>query len=156
VTAKFPYAVILTHRPENAMNQTTLKGSCLCGAVRYKVTGEPKRFFHCHCSRCRKATGTGHASNLFVQPGALMWFKGEEQIRSFKVPEARRFTNSFCGICGSRLPRHAKDIDAVIIPSGSLDDDAPMEPQARIFYGSRASWSCAGDRLPVYPENPPQ
>ena len=53
------------------MTQTTLSGSCLCGAVRYEATGEPKRFVHCHCSRCRKATGTGHASNLFLQPGAL-------------------------------------------------------------------------------------
>jgi hypothetical protein len=134
------------------MSQKTLKGSCLCGAVSYEVTGEPKRFFHCHCSRCRKATGTGHASNLFVQPGTLRWFTGEEQIRSFKVPEAKRFSNNFCGICGSRLPRQAKDIDAVIVPSGSLDDDAPIMPQARIFYESRASWSCTGDGLPVHPE----
>ena len=138
------------------MNQTTLKGSCLCGAVKYEVTGDPRRFFHCHCSRCRKATGTGHASNLFVQPGALIWFQGDEQIRSFKVPEAKRFTNNFCGICGSRLPRVAKDIGAVIIPCGSLDDDVPIKPQARIFYGSRASWSCTGDGLPLYPESPPQ
>lgn len=138
------------------MSQTILNGSCLCGAVKYEVTGEPKRFFHCHCSRCRKATGTGHASNLFVQPGMLKWLKGEEQIRAFKVPEAKRFTNNFCGICGSRLPRQAKDTDTVMIPSGSLDDDAPIKPQARIFAGSRASWSCSDDGLPVYREYAPQ
>jgi hypothetical protein len=60
------------------MSQTTLKGSCLCGAVTYEASGEPKRFYHCHCSRCRKATGTGHASNLFLQPGTLRWLSGEE------------------------------------------------------------------------------
>jgi hypothetical protein len=138
------------------MSQTGLNGSCLCGAVKYKVTGEPKRFFHCHCSRCRKATGTGHASNLFVQPGVLAWLQGEEQIRAFKVPEAQRFTNSFCITCGSRLPRQAKGTDIVLIPSGSLDGDAPIKPQARIFSGSRASWSCSGDGLPVYDEYAPQ
>ena len=138
------------------MSQTTLKGGCLCGAVKYEVTGEPKRFFHCHCSRCRKATGTGHASNLFLQPGILKWLKGEDQIRAFKVPEAKRFTNSFCGTCGSRLPRQAKDSDVVMIPCGSLDDDAPIKPQARIFSGSRAGWSCAGDGLPVHAEYAPQ
>jgi hypothetical protein len=138
------------------MSQTTLKGSCLCGATKYEVTGEPTRFFHCHCSRCRKATGTGHASNLFVQPGALRWLRGEEQLRSFKVPEAKRFTNNFCSTCGSRLPRQAKDSDIVMIPCGSLDDDAPIKPQARIFSGSRATWSCAGDGLPDYPEYAPQ
>jgi len=137
------------------VTQTTLKGSCLCGAVKYEVTGEPQRFLHCHCSRCRKATGTGHASNLFLQPGVLTWLSGEEQVRAYKVPEAKRFTNSFCGTCGSRLPR-ARDPDTVMIPSGSLDDDAPIKPQARIFSGSRASWSCGGDGLPTYPESAPQ
>lgn len=138
------------------MDPTSLKGSCLCGAVKYEVAGESKRFFHCHCSRCRKATGTGHASNLFVQPGVLSWRKGEDQIRSFKLPEAKRFTNNFCATCGSRLPRYIKEIDAIVIPCGSLDDDAPIRPQARIFYASRASWSCAGDGVPVYPEGAPQ
>ena len=137
------------------MSQTRLTGSCLCGGTKYEVSGDAKRFFHCHCSRCRKATGTGHASNLFVQPGALKWLKGEAQLRSFKVPEAMRFTNVFCGSCGSRMPRQAKDGDVVMIPSGSLDDDAPIKPQARIFSGSRASWSCDGDGLPVYPEYAP-
>jgi hypothetical protein len=138
------------------MNQTTWKGGCLCGAVKYQVSGEPKRFVHCHCSRCRKATGTGHASNLFLQPGELQWLKGEDQIRSFKVPEAQRFTNVFCASCGARLPRQLKGTDTVVIPCGSLDDDAPIRPQARIFSGSRASWSCSGDGLPVFPEYAPQ
>jgi hypothetical protein len=137
------------------MSQSTLRGSCLCGAVKYEVSGEPKRFFHCHCSRCRKATGTGHASNLFIQPGVLQWLTGEEQVRAFKVPEAKRFTNNFCAVCGSRLPRQPKDTDVVVIPAGSLDDEAPMRPQARIFSGSRANWSCGDDELTVYPEGPP-
>jgi hypothetical protein len=137
------------------MEQSDLKGSCLCGAVTYEVSGHPKRFYHCHCSRCRKATGTGHASNLFLQPATLKWLSGEEQVRSFKVPEAKRFSNSFCAICGSRLPRQAKDSDMVMIPAGSLDDAAPIKPQARIFSASRTSWSCTSDELASYPEFPP-
>jgi hypothetical protein len=132
-----------------------LKGGCLCGRVRYEVTGEAKRFYHCHCSRCRKATGTGHASNIFFQPAALKWLTGQEHIRTFKVPEAKRFTNQFCLICGGRLPRHPEGTDTVVVPAGSLDDEAPIEPQARIFTASRASWSCAGDEVPIYPESPP-
>lgn len=137
------------------MAPSTLKGSCLCGAVKYQVTGEPKRFFHCHCSRCRKATGTGHASNLFIQPGSLQWLEGEERIRTFKVPDAIRFTNNFCATCGARLPRQAKDSDIVMIPAGSLDDAAPIKPQARIFSESRTNWSCTGDEIPVYSEYAP-
>lgn len=138
------------------MGQTTLKGSCLCGSVKYEVTGEPKRFVHCHCSRCRKATGTGHATNLFLQPASLRWLGGEEHIHSFKVPEAKRFTNTFCATCGGRLPRQMAGTDAVVIPAGSLDDEIPLKPEARIFHGSRASWSCEADSLPVYAEYPPQ
>lgn len=138
------------------MTQSTLTGSCLCGAVKYEASGEAKRFLHCHCSRCRKASGTGHASNLFLQPGTLKWLAGEDQVRAFKVPEAKRFTNTFCATCGSRLPRQAAGTDIVLIPAGSLDDEAPIAPQGRIFYGSRASWSCGGDELPVFDEYAPQ
>jgi hypothetical protein len=138
------------------MTQTKLKGSCLCGAVKYRVTGEATRFLHCHCSRCRKATGTGHASNLFLQPGTLEWLSGAEQVRSFKVPEAKRFTNAFCATCGGRVPRQPPGADMVIIPAGSLDDEVPIKPQGRIFYGSRTAWSCDDATLPTFAEYPPQ
>jgi hypothetical protein len=123
------------------MASQTLKGSCLCGAVRYAATGEAQRFYHCHCSRCRKASGTGHASNLFLK-GSIKWESGEDVIRMFKVPEAERFTNSFCEICGGRVPRFIEPYGVVFIPAGSLDDEPDLEPQARIFCGSRARWSC--------------
>jgi hypothetical protein len=92
---------------------------------------------------------------LFLQPGELKWLSGEDQVRAFKVPEAQRFINSFCATCGSRLPRQAKESDMVLIPAGSLDEAAPIRPQARIFSDSRAGWSCTDDELPVYPELPP-
>ncbi|MBV8208595.1 MAG: GFA family protein [Burkholderiaceae bacterium] len=70
--------------------------------------------------------------------------------------EAKRFANHFCAVCGGRLPLQPKDTDAVIIPAGSLDEEAPIRPQARIFAASRASWSCSGDAMTVYQESPPQ
>ena len=85
-----PWAICWRCTLLRPMNQSTLKGSCLCGAVKFEVSGEPRLFFHCHCSRCRKLTGTGHASNMFFQPGVIKWLKGEEQIRGFKLPEAKR------------------------------------------------------------------
>jgi hypothetical protein len=133
------------------MTRISLKGSCLCGAVRYEVTGEPVRFHHCHCSRCRKATGTGHATNLFLQPGALQWISGDDRVRLHKVPQAERFANQFCTDCGARLPRLIAGTDNVMIPAGSLDDPIPLAPQARIFQDSRAAWSCVGDSLPRFP-----
>lgn len=135
------------------MTDQILTGSCLCGMARYTVTGEAKAFYHCHCSRCRKASGTGHASNLFLQ-GSLTWESGEELISRYKIPEAERFSNTFCRTCGSRLPRFVEKLDMVFIPAGSLDDEPDMAPQARIFTGSRAAWSCDDAALPEFDEYP--
>ena len=135
------------------MTTAHLEGGCLCGDVRYTVEGEPQRFYHCHCSRCRKATGTGHASNLFVQ-GTLAWNRGEELIVSFKLPEAERFTNTFCSRCGARLPRFIKALGTVFIPAGSLDSETSFIPQARIFMGSRANWSCTTPSIQEFAEYP--
>ena len=135
------------------MSTSSLSGSCLCGAVRYTATGEAQRFYHCHCKRCRKASGTGHASNLFLA-GRLDWGSGEDQLISYKLPEAERFTNTFCRICGSRMPRFIEKLDMVFIPAGSLDEEPDLAPQARIFTGSRADWSCEGTEVPVFTEYP--
>ncbi|MDF9393722.1 MULTISPECIES: GFA family protein [Methylococcus] len=131
-----------------------LKGSCLCGAVKYEVSGDPQRFYHCHCSRCRKSSGTGHATNLFVANADLVFTDGKSLLKQFKVPEAKRFTRQFCSHCGSQVARFVPEIDGVVIPAGSLDDEIPIKPQARIFWDSRAEWSCDGDTLPRYAEYP--
>ena len=136
------------------MSNKTLSGSCLCGKVRYTATGQEQRFYHCHCMRCRKASGTGHASNLFVQ-GTLAWESGEELVTSFKVPDAKHFTNTFCRECGGRLPRFIEAVDMVFIPAGSLDDVPEMGPQARIFTDSGAAWACDDSELPEFSKYPP-
>ena len=133
------------------MSTSTLSGGCLCGAARYKATGEAVRFYHCHCQRCRRATGTGHASNLFLK-GTLSWDSGESLIKSYKLPEAERFTNTFCGTCGGRLPRFIEPMGMVFIPAGSLDEEPDISPQARIFAGSASNWSCDETGLPTFKE----
>lgn len=136
------------------MTQPTFRGSCLCGSVQYEISGEPQRFNHCHCRRCRKATGTGHASNLLIKPGSIKWIQGEELVHSYKIPEAKRFTSRFCSMCGSQVPRYVKETDMIVIPAGSLDSDPMIKPGARIFWDSRVSWSCSGDDIPVHSEYP--
>lgn len=134
------------------MTEQTLKGSCLCGALQFVVTGEPTHFFHCHCSRCRKSTGTGHASNLFISNGVLAWAGDIALIRTYKLPEAERFARTFCAQCGGPLPREIGDTGRVFVPAGTLDDEPNIKPQARIFDSSKASWSCAGDQVPCFPQ----
>lgn len=137
------------------MPELTLQGSCLCGAVSYVVTGTPQRFYHCHCSRCRKSSGTGHATNLMMTNATLRFTHGEALLKRFKLPDSERFSRQFCTKCGSPLARVVPELDAVVIPAGSLDDGIPIKPQARIYWDSRTDWSCDGDTLPRFPEGPP-
>jgi hypothetical protein len=136
------------------MSKIKLQGSCLCGAVQYEATGTPTRFYHCHCSRCRKSSGTGHATNLFLEEARLVFVKGEDAVLRYKIPEAERFTRQFCSKCGSAVARFVPEKNAIVIPAGSLDNDPPIMPQARIFWDSRASWSCSDDNIPCFAELP--
>jgi hypothetical protein len=136
------------------VEKASFKGSCLCGSVQYELSGEPKRFYHCHCRRCRKASGTGHASNIMVKPDQFGWLSGEELLRRYKVPEAERFYTQFCSQCGSAMPRLVPELGMIVIPAGSLDHEIDLEPQARIFWDSRSEWSCSDKDLPTYAEYP--
>lgn len=134
------------------MSDVVLRGSCLCGAVRYELTQAPEWSHNCHCSRCRKATGAGYASNLFVPLEALRYTAGERHLSSFKPPDAERFTHIFCGLCGGTLPFKNEARGRAGVPMGSLDDDPGYRPRAHIFVGSKASWTAITDDLPQHPE----
>jgi len=116
------------------------RGSCLCKAVQYEVELPFERFVYCHCSRCRKATGSPHAANGFVKPSAFRWTKGESEVKRYDLPEAKRFGLQFCINCGSKVPHPTRDGARMVVPAGSLDDDPGSKPQAVVFWASRAIW----------------
>lgn len=119
------------------MSEHKYSGSCLCGAVKYEVSGEFENFFLCHCSRCRKGTGSAHAANLFINNATLTWLSGEDQIRAFRVPDARH-TRAFCAQCGSAVPQAGRQ--RVIVPAGTLDSELDATPTAHIFTSDKAGW----------------
>jgi hypothetical protein len=128
-------------------------GSCLCGGVAYSFDPPVQRIHHCHCWRCRRARSAAHATNVFVEAQRFRWLRGQELLQSFKVPEAQRFTQVFCGRCGSPMPRVSPD--RVGIPAGSLDGDPGARPLAHIFVASKAPWYEIADALPRFDEYPP-
>jgi hypothetical protein len=131
-----------------------LKGSCLCGSVSFEVQPPFKRMVHCHCSRCRKGTGTGHATNIYVEPGQLKWLSGENLVTRYNLPTAKSFGKWFCNSCGSPLPRITRSGKTVVVPAGALDTTPPIKPTDNIFWGSKAPWACEG-ALPTHEEYPP-
>ena len=117
-----------------------LSGSCLCGSVAFEIEPPFEHFLHCHCSRCRKATGTAHATNVVVVPTQFRWIRGEDNVARYDLPAARSFATSFCRSCGAPLPHLTRSGKRVIVPAGSLDDPPSAHPTAHAFWGSRATW----------------
>jgi len=145
-------APVLPDPPRSAPKPGVLRGSCLCGGVAYEVRGAIQAIRNCHCARCRKARGAAHASNLVVAADALRFVRGEPLLRSYKIPEARFFTQVFCGTCGAKLPRVDRERGIGVVPMGSLDDDPGRAPDHHIFVGSKAPWFEIADDLPQHPE----
>ncbi len=133
---------------------TPVVGRCLCGKVSYQVTGNLGIFQYCHCSRCRKFTGSAHSANLLVTPDQFQWLSGEEQVGRFEPQEAKHFATSFCNSCGSSMPWISQSGKAVVVPAGTLDSDPQIRPMQNIFWGSRAGWYQDASELPRYEELP--
>ena len=113
-----------------------------------------KGFQYCHCSRCRKYTGSAHSSNLMVSPDQFKWINGESLVARFTPEETKHFATSFCQNCGSSLPWHTKSGIAVVVPAGTLDDHPGIEPFQNIFCASKAAWYKQPSELPEYNELP--
>lgn len=101
-----------------AIEAARIRGACLCGAVAFRIWGPFERFVLCHCSRCRKATASVHAANLFTAPDHVEWLHGVDLIRRYQVPEARSFSKCFCIQCGSALPYVSRNGAHLIVPAG--------------------------------------
>jgi hypothetical protein len=119
-----------------------IKGSCLCQAVKYQFHGPGYAFQYCHCSRCRKFTGSAHGSNIIIDPK--------------NYPEAKHFATCFCRNCGSSLPWMSQSGISVVIPAGTLDEDPGIRPTQNIFWKSCAPWREEVSSLPHYDELPPR
>ncbi|WP_336071948.1 GFA family protein [Nitratireductor rhodophyticola] len=125
---------------------TKHSGTCLCGTVRFEISGTFERFYLCHCSRCRKGSGSAHAANLFSSEAEITWLSGEDCIESYRVPDARH-RRSFCRSCGSALPRAEAGGAMIVVPAGSLDTPVDIRPNAHICLSSRANWDNGLDEV---------
>jgi len=131
------------------MNQE-IKGSCLCGQVKYIVRGPFDAFHICHCSQCRRSTGTAHASNIFSTKDRLQWLAGEELTKRYDPVEAGVISKAFCTHCGSLVPYISASSGRLIIPAGGLESDPGIRPQDNIYWPDRADWYDAVPQAPHY------
>jgi len=115
-----------------------VRGSCLCGAVRFEINGRTTDIGMCHCSLCRKVSGVASNANLIAGRDRLRWLSGEDKITKFELPSG--WGPWRCSVCGSPLPKLRPDGGAYWVPVGTLDSDPGVRIAGHIFVGSKAPW----------------
>ena len=132
-----------------------VRGSCLCGGVRFEVELPFRRANHCHCSRCRKHSGTFGETQGRVPREGFRLLQGGELITVFR-PEGGA-VKAFCTACGSSLFGGTWPAgDEVSVRFGALDGDPGIRPQYHSYVASRAPWDLLPeDGLPRYDAAPP-
>lgn len=125
-------------------------GSCLCGAVKYEIRGKLDNLYYCHCSRCRKTSGSAFTSNAVISRRDFVVVQGGALLKSFTTDEG--ISRMFCSNCGS--PLVIGQGDQMRLRLGSLDTLPAVRPQMHIFTGSMAGWFEIHDDLPQYAERP--
>jgi hypothetical protein len=124
-----------------------LAGKCLCGTVHYAVADEFAYALNCHCSDCRRATGSAFKPFAGIARGKLAITQGEDRLLVYGTPDAG---DIHCGQCGSLLWSVVRDGQFVHITLGTLVDAPAIRPSAHIFVGSKAPWFTILDDLPQY------
>ena len=136
------------------MASDKLTGSCLCGTVKFEIKAPLTGFRYCHCSRCRKASGSAHAANIFLPKSQFAWTAGESAVTRYKHAGAQRFAVWFCSQCGTRVPHEIAGRGDMLIPAGVLDTNPGMQPEMSIFWESRAEWYVEPGAHPKHREYP--
>lgn len=115
-----------------------MRGHCLCATVQFEVDATSLKLYRCHCSLCRRQSGT--ASNLatIVPNSQFRWLAGKDKISSWQKPSGSR--SDFCSVCGSTVPNQLRASDMTWVPAGLLDQDENLSVVADIYLGSSASW----------------
>jgi len=128
-----------------------IRGSCLCGGVRFEIERAVGPFELCHCNRCRKVSGSAFAATVGVRTEDFRLIQGAELIADYSAPLLRRpppYRVWFCTRCGSTVPDPKPDGAWFEIPAGLFEDDPGLRPDKHILIELKAPWYQITDELP--------
>lgn len=137
-----------------ALRRSMYQGSCLCGAVTLEVHCTIDAIIHCHCSKCRKSSGTAYATNGFVSTSDMLIKTGQESIHHYETAPGKK--RHFCKVCASPIfssNEHAPE--KLRLRLGILDSPIIERPISHNFVSSRASWDDLDANLPRYDGHEP-
>ncbi len=136
--------------PETASGRA-LAGKCLCGEVHYAVADEFLYAANCHCSNCRRATGSAFKPFAGIERDKLSITKGGHALMLFGDASGH---DVHCKTCGSLLYSVVREGEFVHVAMGTLTDDPSIRLTSHIFVGSKAPWFTITDDLPQFEEFP--
>jgi len=121
-----------------------VKGECNCGAVQFEIDADLTGVFVCHCSICRRSTGSNGIAVVVVPKEQFRWVRGQEFIATWKKP-GTDWQTWFCRICGSRVPG-VNDPTRMFVPAGSITQGGDaLKVVHHIWVGSKAVRDEIGD-----------
>jgi hypothetical protein len=131
-----------------------LRGSCLCGGVRFEVTEPFATITYCHCASCKKLSGGAATANGRVRTEAIRVFEGRELLRTYQPAEGTAKT--FCAACGSNVFGGGwPESETASVRLSAVDSDFDERPERHIFVRSAAPWeTLPDDGLPRFDERP--
>jgi hypothetical protein len=133
--------------------EISLRGGCLCGALRYEALGDPGNASYCHCDDCKRATGGPYTVGVLVKLSELRIISGSVQGYATIADSGRSITREFCPNCGSPLFTKAEKCpDLVFIKAGSLDEPDAVQPSCQMWMKCSVPWAYIDDSLPKYKE----
>lgn len=127
-----------------------LTGQCRCRAVTYEVADEFAYAVNCHCSNCRRTTGSAFKPLAGIEIEKIKIIDGAENTMSYG-DEAAKYMH--CGTCGSLLYAVVKNGTYAHVTMGTLVDTPSIRPTHHVFVGSKAEWFEITDDLPQYDES---
>lgn len=128
------------------------EGGCFCGAVRYRVEGEPRCVTHCHCLDCRKTSGSAFLTWIELERRQYELTRGTPRRLAYES----RVVRSFCGACGTPLTyERVKEPHNIDVTLGSLDDPESFQPRSHVWTDRQLSWADVGRDLPHHARGRP-
>jgi hypothetical protein len=120
------------------------KGECNCGAVKFEIATELSGIYMCHCSICRRFTGSSGIAVVVVPNEQFRWVQGRDLVTTWKKPGAE-WEAWFCSVCGSVVPGE-NDPGTTFVPAGSINQGGEaLKVVHHVWVGSKAAWDEIGD-----------
>jgi hypothetical protein len=126
-----------------------LEGGCLCGGVRFRVTGKLGPAGYCHCKQCQRASGSAFAANAPARTKYFELVSGSDLVSEYESSLGK--FRAFCRRCGSPLySRTEADPGIRRLRLGTLDSDPERRPLIHVWVSEKAPWHSIDDSLPQF------